>query len=271
MLTTPQPSLEPFFMEGIHISLSAEHLGSLWGLPITNTLVMTWVVTLLLVAASILIGRKLSLAKPSRVQALVETGIEGGISFADGVLENEKVSRSLFPLLAAIFLYIALSNLLEFIPGVGSIGFFSGSGADKEFIPLFRSANTDLNTTIALTLIVFVVIEVYGVRMLGVLKYFGKFFNFKGHTIAERFLNLLVGIIELVSELGRLISFSFRLYGNIFAGEVLIGVISFFVPYLLPSPFLAFEMFVGVLQGGIFALLTLFFVKLAITDPHESH
>jgi F-type H+-transporting ATPase subunit a len=101
--------------------------------------------------------------------------------------------------------------------------------------------------------------------MLGFFKYAGKYVNLKSPV------GFAVGIIELISNLGRLISFSFRLFGNIFAGEVMILVASFFLPYLLPVPLMAFEMFVGLIQAIVFAMLTLFFIKLAIAEPHGSH
>ena len=125
--------------------------------------------------------------------------------------------------------------------------------------------NSDLNVTLALAVIVVFTIEISGIIAVGLWKYAGKFINFSSP------LNFIVGIIELVSELSRFVSFSFRLFGNIFAGEVLLAVAGFFVPYLLPVPLMSFELFVGIVQAAVFALLTLFFVKLAIADPHASH
>jgi F-type H+-transporting ATPase subunit a len=134
-----------------------------------------------------------------------------------------------------------------------------------ETVPLFRSMNTDLNMTLGLTIIAVVAIEVAGVAALGFFAYAGKFINFSSP------INFIAGLIELVSEVSRLVSFSFRLFGNIFAGEVLIAVTAFFVPYLLPVPLMAFEMFVGIIQGVVFAMLILFFIKLAVMNPHEAH
>ena len=122
--------------------------------------------------------------------------------------------------------------------------------------------NTDLNTTLALTVIAFIVIEVAGVATLGFLRYGKKFVN------VSSALGFMVGIIELFSEVARLVSYSFRLFGNIFAGEVMIIVIQHFVPIVLPVPIMLFEVFVGFIQAAIFALLTLFFVKMAITEAH---
>lgn len=245
---------------GIHVALAAEKLGDFFGLPITNTLVTSWIVVALLMLIAVLVGRRTKLV-PSRIQTFFETLFEGAYDYMTETLGSRAIARRFFPLLMTIFLFIAVSNMLEFTPGIGSIGFFHGD----EFTPLLRSVNTDLNMTLALTIIAVITIEVAGVVALGFFRYAGKFINFSSP------LNFTVGLIELVSEVSRLVSFSFRLFGNIFAGEVLIGVVAFFVPYLLPVPLMAFEMFVGIIQGLVFAMLILFFVKLAITDPHEAH
>lgn len=244
---------------GIHISLVAERLGDFLGLPVTNTLLMSWVVVVLLVIAGFLIGRGVRLV-PGRVQTLFEMLIGYVYDYIAETLESREMARRFFPLIVTIFLFIFTANLLEFIPGVGSIGWFESDGA---FIPLFRSMNTDLNMTLALSVIAFFVIEISGILAIGVWKYAGKFINIHGGGIG-----FFIGIIDLVSELARLLSFSFRLFGNIFAGEVLIAVIIYFAPYIAPVPLMLFELFVSFIQAVIFALLTLFFVKLAITEPH---
>ncbi len=243
---------------GIHISLVAERLGEFLGLPITNTLLMSWVAVTLLIIIGVMVGRGVKLV-PSRIQTLFEALLEYVYDYIAETLESRDMARKFLPLLVTIFLFIFTANLLEFIPGVGSVGFFEEGGG---FIPLFRSMNTDLNMTLALSIISFGVIEIVGILTIGVWKYAGKFINF--HSI----MGFFIGIIDLVSEIARLISFSFRLFGNIFAGEVLIVVISYFVPYVLPVPLMLFEVFVGFIQAAIFALLTLFFIKLAITEAH---
>jgi F-type H+-transporting ATPase subunit a len=254
---------------GIHIALAAEKLGQFLGIPITNTLITSWVVVGLLVIVGLIIGNKTKLV-PSRLQLLFEMAFEYVYDFVAQILESRELARKYFPLLMTIFLFIFIGNILEFTPGVGSITYHTAAG---ETVPLFRSMNTDLNVTLALTIIVVTVIELAGVFALGLWRYAGKFINFRGRSIGERLLNFMVGLIELVSEAGRLVSFSFRLFGNIFAGEVLIGVAVFFVPYILPVPLMAFELFVGFIQAAVFAMLTLFFIKIAITAPHgaEAH
>jgi F-type H+-transporting ATPase subunit a len=321
-------------MEGIHVALAAETLGYFMGIPITNTLVMSWIVVVLLISIAVTVGRRPTLV-PSRMQIFLEMIITGVYDFMRETLENDKIARKYLPLLLTIFLFIATANLIEFTPGIGSIGFYKAEEtihidapvptdipvvatgaptltdpahpvdialaptethaepakipmdtdvhaevvttdqshdtvAEKEghsaFIPLLRSMNTDLNVTLTLAIIAVIIIEFAGIAALGFFRYAGKFITFSSP------LNFVVGLIELVSEISRLISFSFRLFGNIFAGEVLLGVVSFFVPYVLPSGLMAFELFVGVVQGAVFSLLILFFIKLAITDAHaEAH
>jgi F-type H+-transporting ATPase subunit a len=133
---------------------------------------------------------------------------------------------------------------------------------DGHFTPFLYPANTDLNITLAFAIIAFLTIEFAGFATIGFFKYAGKFINFSSP------LAFIIGIIELISELARLISFSFRLFGNIFAGKTLLVVIMFFVPYVVPVPLIAFEVFVGFIQAFIFSILTLFFIKLAAAEPH---
>ena len=248
-------------MEGVHISLAAEVLGSFFGLPITNSLVMTFLVSAIIMVFAIIAGRSLKIL-PGRLQVVLEEGIGGGIAYMEETLENKRLAEKFFSLIASLFIFIIAANWLQFIPGVGSVGFFEGGSEHSKFIPLLRASATDLNVTLALSLIVFIVIQVAGFRELGFLKYAGKFVNVKS------VLGFLVGIIDLFSELARLISFSFRLFGNIFAGEVIIAIIIAFVPLFLPVPILLFEVFVGFIQAAIFSLLTLFFIKIAVAESH---
>jgi F-type H+-transporting ATPase subunit a len=250
---------------GIEVSLSSGVVGHLFGIPITNTLITSWVSIAILIIVSILLRNRLSYI-PGRFQLLIEAIVTYIQDFIQDTLESKVWSRRAFPLLATIFLFIATSNLIEFTPGIGSIVVNTGG----KMVPLLKSVNTDLNVTLALAIIVVIAIEIFGIAALGFLKYGGKFITFRGTSIPNRFLNMTVGLIELVSELSRFISFSFRLFGNIFAGEVLLAVIGYFAPYIVPVPIMAFETFVGIVQAAVFSLLTLFFIKLAITDTHES-
>jgi F-type H+-transporting ATPase subunit a len=251
--------------KGIHVVLAPEQLGTLFGLPVTNTLLMSWVVVALLIVVGVVMGKRLKMV-PSRFQTLLEWTVGFIYDYVAETLESRELARHFFPLLTTIFLFVFTSNLLEFTPGIGSVGVWTAWGG--EFIPLLRSVNTDLNVTLTLAIMAFCVIEVTGAVVLGFWRYAGKFINFHGG-----FIGFLVGIIELFSEVARVVSFSFRLFGNIFAGEVLILVVTYFIPFVGPVPVMMFEIFVGFVQAAIFALLTLFFIKIAIAEPHgaEAH
>ncbi|HET9641249.1 MAG TPA: F0F1 ATP synthase subunit A [Candidatus Paceibacterota bacterium] len=249
-------------MGELHISLAAERLGTFLGIPITNTLITEWSVMLILVIGAFFIGRNPTMI-PSKVQAAFEWVFEYVLQFMEETLGSRSLAIRFFPLIATIFLFILLSNWFDFIPFMGAIGFYLPVGEGKEFVPLFRAVNTDLNVTLAMAAIAYLVIEITGIVTLGFLKYGSKFVNFKQGAIG-----FFMGLIEFVSNLARLVSFSFRLFGNVFAGEVLIAVIVSFLPFVLPVPLMLFETFVGFVQAAIFALLTLVFIKIAISEPH---
>ena len=244
--------------EGIHVVLAPEVITTLWGVPITNTLITSWAVILVLFVIALAIGRNPKLV-PNRFQLLLEWLFGFVYDYIAETLGSRALARKFFPLLTTIFLFVFTSNLLEFTPGIGSIGFFHAD----EFVPLLRSVNTDLNVTLMLAILAFLTIEITGVLVIGAWKYAGKFLNFHGG-----FIGFFVGIIEFFSELARVISFSFRLFGNVFAGEVLILVVTHFLPVVAPVPVMTFEIFVGFVQAAIFALLTLFFIKIAISEAH---
>ena len=242
----------------IAIHLEPTVLTHLFGLPITNTLVTTFVVSSLLIIGAYFLGRNLKLV-PGKLQTAVEGIIEFPYSFVQDTLDdNQKLIAWVFPLVMTIFLFVLVANWFGLLPIIGAIGFEDHG----HFLPLFYPVNTDLNVTLALSIIALLAIETAGIITLGALRYGGKFVTFKSP------LAFAVGIIELFSEIARLVSFSFRLFGNIFAGKVLILVVFSFVPLFVPVPLLAFELFVGFIQAAIFALLTLFFIKIAVAEPH---
>lgn len=250
---------------GISIHLAPLALFHIGTIPVTNTLITAITVSVLLIIFAFFAGRSLRL-KPSGPQAVLELLITYPYNFVRETLENDKVAERIFPLIMTIFLFVLAINWFGLLPFVASIGLNeqTAEGA-SELIPFFYPGATDLNMTLALALLSFFAIEIAGIATLGVAKYAKKFITFKSP------LAFMVGVIELISELVRLISFSFRLFGNIFAGKVLVLVIMLFVPLILPVPFLAFETFVGFIQAAIFAMLTLFFTKIAIEMHEESH
>jgi F-type H+-transporting ATPase subunit a len=146
-----------------------------------------------------------------------------------------------------------ISNWSGLLPGVGSIGI----SEHEKLIPLFRAPTADLNTTLALAIVAIISVQWAGLKTLGV-HYLSKFINFSSPV------NFFVGILEIISEFSRLISFTFRLFGNIFAGEVLLAVVAFLIPAVVPVPFLGMEIFVGFIQALVFSMLTATFLSMAV-------
>lgn len=243
---------------GIHVAIAAEKLGEFWGLPITNTLIASWVAIGFLLVLAVYVAFRIRMT-PGRLQVLFEMLLEGVYDYVAETLESREMARRFFPLLVTIFLFVFTANMMEFIPGIGSL-LYHGE-------PFLRSVNTDLNVPLALALISFFTIECTGIFTIGLFKYVSKFITFRSP------LDFAVGLVETVGELARVLSLSFRLFGNILAGEVVIAVATYFAPYLLSVPLMMFEIFIGTLQAAIFALLTLFFIRLAVQEPHgaEAH
>jgi F-type H+-transporting ATPase subunit a len=262
--------------EGISVKLSPYIVGHIGTVPITATLITTWCAMGLLILGAFLLRGNLARI-PGTFQGLVEMTVGGVYQYVEDTLENKKLAQRYFPILMTMFLFLLVMNWTGLLPGVTSIGFYDHEGTSevakvvtnesaevkKHFTPLLYPPATDLNIAIAFALIAMCVIECAGIMALGVFKYGGKFIDISSP------LNFIVGIIELISEIGRLISFSFRLFGNIFAGKTLLTVAIFFIPFIVPVPILAYEAFVGFIQAGVFSFLTLIFIKLAVAEPHH--
>lgn len=243
--------------EGISVKLAPYVVGEVFGVPITATLITTWLTMALLIALALVVRRQLATV-PGTLQNVIELLFGTVYDYMAEVLESKTLARTYFPVIMTIFVFILAINWVGLLPGVTSIGMYVGGS----FIPFLYPAATDINITIGFAIVAFFTIELAGVLAIGLFKYTGKFINFKSP------LAFVIGIIELISELARLISFSFRLFGNIFAGKTLLVVITFFVPFVVPVPLIAFEVFVGFIQAFVFAILTLFFIKLAVEEPH---
>jgi len=254
---------------GISIHLAPEILGHFFGIPITNTLITVWFVMFLIVTFLVLFHSRISLV-PQKTQVILEMLIGGAYDAVASALQDERIARRFFPLIMTIFLFILAINWVGLLPGVDAFGFYQNTHGVQKLVPFLHPGNTDLNITLGFTIVAFFTIELAGIAYLGFMKYASKFINVKmfRQFNTKNVMGFFIGIIELFSEIARLISFSFRLFGNIFAGKTLILVALFFAPFILPVPLLAFELFVGLIQAFIFAVLTLFFIKLAIEEPH---
>ncbi|MBI2916391.1 MAG: F0F1 ATP synthase subunit A [Chloroflexi bacterium] len=233
--------------------------------PVTNTMLASWLTIIVLVLIFFLATRRAKLV-PGRFQALVETIVETLLTFVESVIGKEK-ARMVFPLVATIFLFVAFNAWLGLLPIYGTIFLEHGEGTEAH---LLRNPNTDVNLPLALAIVAFVAIETWGIRSIGLGKYAGQFVNLKAVIQSPMIggIQILVGLLEILSHFIRLISFTFRLFGNMTAGEILLLVITFLVGFTVPVVFYSLELLVGFVQALIFAGLTLVFTTIAIT-PHE--
>ncbi len=238
-----------------HISLAAEKLGTVFGVPISNSLLATWFAMGVIFLLSFLATRTMTLV-PGYGQSIAEL-LVGGLYDFFGTVAGHHI-RQFFPLIASFFIFIITANWMGLLPGVGTVGFFHG----HEFTPILRGATADLNTTLALAIIAVVAIQYFGFKTVGK-HYSTRFLNFKDPIY------FVLGILEIVSEISRVVSFAFRLFGNIFAGEVLLTVMAFLMPFVVPLPFLMLELFVGFIQALVFSMLTAVFLNVAVSHGED--
>lgn len=225
--------------------------------PITNSFITSIATSFVLVLFSVIVSKRLVLL-PSTVQNITEFVVETFYSF--NLQIAGKRAQFIFPWFSTFFLFILLANWLGLLPGFGTIGITK----DHHFVPLLRSVNSDLNVTLALALISLTLTHFLSVKTLGLKEYLSRFFSLNP-------INLFVGFLELVSEFTKIVSLSFRLFGNIFAGETLLISISTMFAFLLPLPFMALEIIVGFVQALIFSMLTLVFMVILTTSHKTSH
>ena len=289
-------SVLPWFRVGPpHVELAAESLlehGPMW---FTNGLLTTFLVDIIIILMAVFAVSRMK-EVPGAWQNIVEMLVEGMWNLTQSIAGHGSAnSRKFFPWVITIFIFVLVSNYIGLLPGFGSIGINHSAGADSHaqaqlgnqmamaagdavavaaaaeegapvLVPLFRSPSADLNVTLALALISVFMTQFFGVQALGI-RYFTKYFKnpFKDGMGA------VVGFFELIAEISKIISFSFRLFGNVFAGEVVLVVMAFLVPFLLPSVFYGLELFIGFIQALVFMLLTLAFFTMATVSHGDHH
>ena len=262
-------------MDSAHgLSASALEIARPFGFPITNSMIVTWIVAVSLIVFARQATRAMTQV-PSGAQNFAEWLIEGLYRFLEGILGRHLVERT-FWFFATIFIFILAANWIGLVPGVGSIGW--GHPTAHGFVvqqPLFRGANADVNTTLAMALVFFACWIWWSLREIGVGGFFRELFAPKGTTTgALRVLMIVVffaaGCLEIVSILFRPVSLSFRLYGNVFAGETMLETMAQVprIGWLVLVPFYFLELLVGLIQALVFMLLTAVFTLL-ICQPHE--
>jgi F-type H+-transporting ATPase subunit a len=257
--------------------LPAEVVFHIFGLPITNSVIGAWLTIIFLVGFSYAVTRRMRLIPP-RLQSLFESFLGWLYNFCQSVAGEEN-GRRFFPVMATIFLFVAFNAWLSLLPGFGSITVHTAEGE----VHLLRGANTDINMPLALALMSFVFVEFFGLRRGGI-RYLGKFVNvgpffrsvsqiLRGRLrpglsgLITGVINIFVGFLEALSELVRIVSFTFRLFGNMTAGEILLLIAMFLIPWVFALPFYGLELLVGFVQALIFGGLTLVFLTVA-TAPH---
>lgn len=259
--------MNQFAMTGIHISLGAETLFTIAGFPITNALVLGAIGLVIFLWIFLYVAGMIKRGKYNRFVGLVQWAFEGMLSAVDSVVPDKVVARKIAPLSLTIFFFVLISYWLSVIPGLGSIT-YNG-------FPIFRSLAADLNFTLAIMIITMVMVQVYAIRRHGV---FGNIGRYLRNPFKDP-LGAFEGFLELIGEVSRGLSLSLRLFGNCFAGEVLLLIIAVLTSYFsiatLPF-FMAFELFIGLVQAYVFFILSLIFTSLAIdihggTVPEPDH
>lgn len=235
------------------VPLFAEPVFHLFGVPITNTLLHTVIVDALIILG-IFFLRNISLV-PTMFQNIVEFAVEGLYSLTETV--SPKHAKIIFPYFMSFFVFILIANWTSLIPGFGTIGIKDHG----ELIPFLRAATSDINVTLSLAIIATVATQYLAIKTIGIKHHLARYLSWNP-------IFLFVGLLELLSVFTNIISLSFRLFGNIFAGDVVITTISGMFAFLLPLPFLSLEILVGMVQALVFAMLTMSFMAI-LTTPHN--
>ncbi|MCL5775213.1 MAG: F0F1 ATP synthase subunit A [Patescibacteria group bacterium] len=266
--------------------LAAETMFTLGSLPITNSYINTTIATLLFVLAAFFVSRGIKKyytksVAPKGFLNFVESIVEVILDYCDQVTRDRKKSLQFMPIAGALFLFILVSNWMGLIPGTGSIGIWHLVHGEHELVPLFRPGNTDLNMTVAMAVLAVSSSHLLGIMAIGFFKYANKFIKLGDLWQAVKslspvkmliaFIEFFVGLIEIFSEIAKMVSLSLRLYGNIFAGEVLLTVLASLIAFFVPLPFMALEILVGLIQAVVFSMLTLVYLNMATMEAHGGH
>lgn len=257
-------------------TLYSQEVFSIGHFPVTNSMLTSWLALIIIFILALIIRLKKKLV-PRGIQNVFEIIIEELLKLCDTVTQNRRISLIALPLVMSLVVFVLINNWLGIIPGIGSIFIDTVSGP----VALFRGGTADINTTLALALISVLFANIVGIVIIGAWNSFTKFIRlpalFRLKHILKNPLELVVipvdifvGLLELLGEIAKVASLSFRLFGNIFAGEVLIASMGAIFAYGVPMPFLFLEFFVGIIQAFIIGLLTIVYVTLAV-QTHDDH
>ena len=254
------------------------HIGSF---QITNSLLNSWLAVLVIIVFCVVLRLRLKQI-PGKIQHIFEILLEGALSLCDQVTNDRKITLKICPIVLSLFIFILINNWFGLLPFVGSIGYLESIAGRSVFVPIFRAGTADINTTLALSIAIVIASNIFGIITIGVWKIFNKYVNIKvladsvtkfradKNVIIVAPISFFVGILELIGEMAKVASLSFRLFGNVFAGEVLLASMGAIFLYLLPAPFLFLEVFIGLIQALIFSLLATVYFTIAAQD-HQEH
>jgi len=247
----------------IHVAIKAEALFHIGPIAVTNSMIGTLIATVVLASLAFWASRN-SAVVPRRFQSVLEFPIE----FLADIVRAQSGSRwrSILPPVLTIFLLVLVANYVGLLPGVGTIGLHVVEDGHEAVAPIIRPASADLNFTLALALVAFVLFVGWGIRANGVRGYLKETF-----VANPPYMTPLMTPIHIVSELSRIISLSMRLFGNVFAGEILLAVMLALTFAIVPVAFLGLEMIFGAVQALVFALLTLTYITLATAGHGGGH
>ena len=263
-----------------NITLFAEPIFHIGSFQITNSLLTSWFAVLIIFAFSLAIRMKLKKI-PGKIQHIFEITIDGALNLCDQVTNNRALSIKIFPIAFSVFICILVNNGLGLIP-LGGFGIIEKSGHGLSFIPFLRGGTADINTTIALAVMAVLGANIFGIFSIGLWKTFNKYVNLKvlggiftkirhdPTVVIVAPITFFVGLIEIVGEFAKIASLSFRLFGNVFAGEVLLVSMTALMAYIVPIPFLFLELLVGVVQALIFSILLVVYFTIGASD-HDEH
>jgi F-type H+-transporting ATPase subunit a len=255
-------------------TIFAEPIMHVGGFTVTNALLNSWMAVIILVLFFYAASRKIKKI-PKGVQNVFEALLEGALNFSDSITGNRNKTVKVLPIALALFLFILVNNYLGLMPFIGSIGFVERIHGENIFIPMFRGATADLNTTLALAIFSVAAIHIIGAFSVGVWNYTNRFINIKAlleipkklrqdkNVLMINPIKTFVSAIEIVGEAAKVASLSLRLFGNIFAGEVLLASMGAIFAFFIPIPFMFLEIIVGLVQALVFSILVLVFMSMA--------
>ena len=257
--------------------LVAEPIFHIKTFPVTNAYINSSLAVVFFIVAGFILRNKTALI-PKGFQNFGEGVLEFILGYMDQVTHDRKKSLRFLPIVGGLFLFILVSNWMGLIPGTGSIGRWLLVHGEAELVPLFRPANADLNMTLAMAVFAVAASHILGIAAIGFFKNANKFIKIGdlihgvrqgGMSIFVALIEFVIGLIEITSEVAKMVSLSLRLFGNIFAGEVLLTVLAGLIAYFLPLPFILLEILVGLIQAVVFSMLTLVYLTIAITPIHS--